>query len=241
MTPLETILSKSDAIEFDRRKVVGIQFTRSEIAKVSETPTRNPWKINTKLSAALPYNDYRTLIENLDYLDRRYPDYVSFSNIPNMDWVCRYTAPDYGTCTAALAQAMTVVSFSGNTLVLTNLPNISGAGAMSSTTPIFKAGDFIQIGSGTTNPYPFTSTSDVLRGTGSTITVTTNRPNFITASVTGSTITVGSNVTFKMFCQNMPTYNLVPGATKYANNKLVNNAYIQWSDMFKLYEWTGEA
>jgi hypothetical protein len=238
MAGLQTIINYAENIEFDRRKVVGVQYTRSEIAKVSETPTRNAWKLNVKLSAALPYNTSRDLIEAIDNLDRRLPDYITFGG-GRLNWITRYQAPDYGTMTTTLAQVMTVQSFNGTQLTLTNLPVVTGG--MTANTPLFKAGDFIQLGSGTVNPYPFTVVNDVLRGTASTVTLTTHRPNFITTSVNGNAITVGSNVTFRMFATNMPTYTLIPGAASYSNGQLVNNAYLQWSDLFKLYEWTGDA
>jgi hypothetical protein len=78
-----------------------------------------------------------------------------------------------------------------------------------------------------------------------TITVTTHRPNFILNgskfALAGQTLTVGNNVYFRMFCQSMPTYRLMPGATqRNSSGVLTNNAYIEWSDDFKLYEWTGD-
>jgi hypothetical protein len=243
MGAIQTIINLAETIQFDRRNVVGIQYTRSEIPKVSETPTRNAWKINVSVKASMPYNSYRELIEQIDDLDRRKPDTFTFANIPALDWVARYRAQDYGSMTVSLAQQMRVQSFSGDQLVLNNLPNITGAGAVSSSTPLFKAGDFIQLGQGDTqNPYPFTVVNDVLRGTGSTVTLTLHRPVFIPSSnVVGLNISVGSNVYFKMFCTNMPIYTLIPGATqKNSAGKVINNAYIEWSESFKLYEWTGE-
>lgn len=249
MGALQTLINYADSIEFDRRNVVGIQYTRSEIPKVSETPTRNAWKINFKISAGLPYSEVRELLEQVDDLDRRKPDYLTFSNNPRLAWIARYRAQDFGVMTPTLARSLTVDSIKtvngvsyNDTIILKNLPPITGAGAVSSTTPLFKTGDFIQLGNGTTNPYPFTVLSDVLRGTGTTVEVQLHRPVFMAPnSFINNTITVGSDVTFRMFCSNMPVYTLVPGATKYANGALVNNAYIQWSDTFKLYEWTGEA
>ena len=46
MAGLQTIIDNCNAIEIDRRKVVGIQFTRNEVARTSETPTYQPWRIN---------------------------------------------------------------------------------------------------------------------------------------------------------------------------------------------------
>ena len=245
MGALQTLINYAETIEFDRRNVVGIQYTRSEIPKVSETPTRNAWKINFKVSAGMPYNDFRELLEQVDDLDRRKPDYITFSNNSKLAWIARYRAPDFGVMTPTLAQTMLVdrikvvnnVAYN-DTIILKNLPTITGG--MTSVTPLLKAGDFIQLGSGTTNPYPFTVLNDVLRGSGTEVEVQLHRPVFFSGYV-NQAITVGSNVTFRMFCSNMPVYKLIPGATKYVSGVMVNNAYIEWSDDFKLYEWTGEA
>jgi hypothetical protein len=96
----------------------------------------------------------------------------------------------------------------------------------------------IQIGNYT---YPFTSTTRVLRGNASTVTITTNRPNIISGAVIGAGITVGSDCEFNMFCPNMPTYKLIPGGYVSANGVTVNNALIEFSDEFTLYEWVGAA
>jgi hypothetical protein len=89
--------------------------------------------------------------------------------------------------------------------------------------------------------YPFTSTTQVLRGSGSTVTVTTNRPNIISGAVGGADITVGNACEFYMFCPNMPTYKLIPGGQTMLQGQVVSNALIEWSDAFQLYEWVATA
>jgi len=235
---LQTILNYAETIQFDRRKVVGVQYTRSEVAKVSQTPTRNPWRINVSMKAALPYNDYRDLIEQIDYLDSRYPQVITFSNNPNLSWICSYQ----GDMTAAQISALTVTSFSGSTLVIQNVPAI--AGTWTTGKYLFRAGDFIQIGNA---PYPFTVVNDVpavytVIGGVNTVSITTNRPNFFVNSPTaGQGLVVGNAVSFYMFCPKMPVYKLIPGATKYTGSTRTNNAYLEWSSDFGLYEYTGGA
>jgi hypothetical protein len=123
---------------------------------------------------------------------------------------------------------ITVQSFTGNQLTLTNLPVIS------STRVLFEPNDLIQIGAFT---FPFTSTTQITRGTGATVVVTTNRPNIMTSSVVGNGITVGNACEFFMFCPNMPTYKLVPGGAVISNGTTINNALLEFSDSFNLYEW----
>jgi hypothetical protein len=228
MPGLQTIINSCNGMTINRRKVVGLQITRNEIPRVSTTPTKNPWKFSLDMPSSLRYSDARQLMEALDTLDRTGSQDVTFGNNPCLSWIFRYQ----GSLSLAQIGAMTVQSFTSSTLVLTNLP------AVASNRVIFEPNDLIQIG---TNPYPFTSTTQVLRGTDATVTVTTHRPNIISSSVANNSITVGNACTFKVFCPNMPVYKLVPGGAKYINGNGIklNNALLEFSDAFELYEFVG--
>jgi len=228
MAGLQSIINACNSLTIDRRKMVGIQYTRNEIPRVSQTPTRNPWKFTLELPSSYRYNEARSLMEALDTLDRTTPEVITFSENGKLDWMFRYQ----GAMNVAQRSAITVTSFIGDQLVLGNLPVIA------STRALFEPNDLIQIGN---HYYPFTSTTQVLRGSSSTVTVTTNRPNIITDSVVGNGITVGNQCRFTMFCPNMPTYKLTVGGYQKINNVLVGNALIEWSDAFQFYEWVGEA
>jgi hypothetical protein len=128
--------------------------------------------------------------------------------------------------------SLLVDSFIGNQLVLTNLPSIQP------TDILFQSGDMIQIQN---SPHPFTVTETILRGTDTSVTITTHRPNIITASVVGRSIRVGKNCQIRMFCPNMPNYRLTPGAQRVFNGVLVNNGIVEWEEPFQLYESVGEA
>jgi len=229
MSGLQTIVDKCQGMEIDRRKVVGIQTTRNEVARTSETPTFNPWRINLTMPASLRYNEARALMEQLDVLDRNTPQVVTFGNASCLTWIFRYQ----GSLATSQLNQMTVQSFIGNQLKLTNLPAINANRVM------FEQNDLIQIGNYT---FPFTSTTKVTRGTDSFITITTHRPNIITGVVNGAGITVGNACQFYMFCPNMPTYKLYPGGADYsAGGTLVGNALIEFSGEFSLYEWVATA
>lgn len=223
---LQTIINISGGLQIDRRKVVGIQYTRNEIPRINLTPTMNPWRFTVTVPNSLRYDEARTILESLDTLDRYNSEIVTFANNPNLSWIFRYQ----GQMNQTQVNTLRVQSFVGNQLVLTGLP-ITGPNAI-----LFQPNDLIQIG---THPYPFTSTTQVLRGTNNTVTVTTHRPNIITASVTNSEITVGSSCQFKLFCNNMPTYRLIPGGFRSSGSTVLNNAYIEFSDSFFLYEYLG--
>jgi hypothetical protein len=228
MAGLQTIIDKASSLTIDRRKVVGVQITRNEIPRTSLTPTKQPWRFVIDMPASLRYYNNRDLLEELDRLDRYQPQLVTFGDNPCINWIFRYQ----GTMNTTQINNIRVADFTGNQLELTGLPVVP------STRVLFEPNDLIQIGN---NPYPFTSTTRVVRGTGTSVIVTTNRPNIITGSVINSGITVGSACTFNVFCPNMPTYKLIPGGYVSANGVTVNNALIEFSDEFTLYEWVGTA
>jgi len=228
MAGLQTIIDNCNAIEIDRRKVVGIQFTRNEVARTSETPTYQPWRINLTMPGRFRYNEARALMEALDTLDRNVPETVTFGNNSCLSWIFRYQ----GSMSATQIAGITVQSFVGNVLTLGTLPTLA------STRVLFEPNDLIQIGN---NPYPFTVQSQVLRGGSGNVQVITHRPNILTGSVGGSGITVGNSCQFKMFCPNMPVYKLVPGGYYKREGVVLSNALIDFSDDFKLYEWVATA
>ena len=228
MAGLQTIINKASALTIDRRKVVGVQITRNEIPRTSLTPTRQPWRFTLSMPTSLRYYNNRDLLEALDTLDRYQPELITFSDNACLSWIFRYQ----GTLSTNQINNISVSSFTGNQLVLSGLP------AIPSTRVLFEPNDLIQIGN---NTFPFTSTTRVTRGTSSTVTITTNRPNIITASVVGDGITVGNDCEFYMFCPNMPTYKLIPGGYVASGTTTVNNALIEFNDDFELYEFVGTA
>jgi hypothetical protein len=80
-----------------------------------------------------------------------------------------------------------------------------------------------------------------LRGSGSTVVVTTSRPNILTGNIVGKGIIVGNNCQFNMFCPNMPTYKLIVGGYVGNGTTTTNNALLEFSDNFILYEFVGTA
>lgn len=229
-TGLQTIIDNCNGIKMNRRNVVGIQYTRNEIPRVSATPTRNPWKITLDMPNSFKYNEARALMEELDTLDTTTPQIITFGNNANLQWIFAYQ----GALTSGQLGGLTVHNYIGNQLILTGLP------AVASSTVMFKKNDLIQINN---HPYPFTTENNVLRGTDPTyVTITTSRPNIITDPVVGLGITVGTTCQFNMFCPNMPVYKLIVGGYQRVGNGVVqNNALLQWSDSFYLYEFVGDS
>jgi hypothetical protein len=215
---IQRLINVASSLAVNRRKVVGIQYTRNEIVKTSATPTRNPWRFTLNIPSGLQYHNIRDIIETIDNTDRNTPEIVSFSGVRGQSFIFAYR----GDMTQIQRDALRVNSFTGTSLILNSLPTI-GAGAY-----LFKKGDLIQIAD---YPYPFTVTADVVRGTGGTVTVTTHRGNWITDSVVNKSILVGNACQFRVICTNMPTYKLVPGGT---------SALVEWTSDFELFEYTGD-
>lgn len=229
MSGLQTIINNCDSISIDRRKVVGIEITRNEVPRTSVTPTFQPWRMLLTMPARFRYNEVRNLLEALDTLDRNVSQVVTFGDNDCLSWIFRYQ----GAMSQAQIANITVQSFTGNQLVLTNLP------AVPATRVLFEPNDLIQIGNKT---FPFTSQTRVTRGTDATVTITTHRPNILTGSIAGDSITVGNGCRFIMFCPNMPIYKLVPGGAQYDRfGRKINNALIEFSSEFLLYETVATA
>lgn len=228
MAGLQTIIDNCNGIKINRRNVVGIQYTRNEIPRVSQTPTTNAWKISLDMPNSFRYSEARALMEELDTLDTTTPQLVTFGNNVNLRWIFAYQ----GSITINQLNTLNVSSYTGNQLVLNGLP------AVAANRVLFKKNDLIQI---KTHPYPFTTEQDVLRGTGSTVTITTSRPNIMTTNVAGLGLNVGTDCIFNFFCPNMPVYKLTVGGYQKTAGVVQNNALIEWSDSFLMYEFTGDA
>lgn len=224
---LQTIFNISNQIKIDRRKLVGVQYSRSQIPKTELTPTKNPWRF-TITAPNQSYYDMKTVLQQLDTLDRYLPETIQLGGNANMNWMFAYR----GEMSAGDISSLSILSFVGNQLVLTGMPSLTATQVM------FEAGDMIQIDG---QYYPFTSTTQILRGNASTVTIITHRPNILTSSVIGSGIVAGSDCRIQVFCPNMPTYTLTPGARIVRNGVLLNNAIVQWDSEFQIYEWLGNA
>ena len=119
-------------------------------------------------------------------------------NTANLQWF----TTNRGTATSATLSSTPV----SNSLTL----NLSSNGT-------FKAGDFIQIGN-----YPYKITAD---SSGSVVTI--NRP-VIGSPTSGTSLTIGKNVTFRVIAETCPTYKLTP---------MTNGAFVEWSSDFVFREY----
>jgi len=224
---LQTVINISNSIKIDRRRTIGIQVTRSQLIRVGETPTYNPWGFTITVPNGSYYNS-RALIESLDNMDRAVSEVVSFGAISSMRWLFRYQ----GGLTPTQLGQLRVFQFIGNELTLS-------AFLLTGTQPtdvVFKKGDIFNI---IGYPYPFTVTADVIVGYGDYITVYTHRPNVINPSNNISLVglEVGTDAKFRLLCVKMPTYTITPGAYKSTNGTVLNNGIVEFDGPFECMEY----
>lgn len=205
----QTILDISQSITVNNRRMVGQQYSRSGQVRTAQYVTSVPWVFTVKPHAFLYYPQVRDVIQTIDNLDRQTAATITF-NSTNLQWFTSYQ----GQLTSGQAAALTLDSVpaaNATTISVGNLP------AVGSSVIVFKAGDFIQLGS-----YPYKVTAQVLRGSGSTVNVTLHRPVIGTPS-TGTLTAVGSACTFSVVAEACPTYAL---------NPMTDGAFVEWSSDF---------
>jgi hypothetical protein len=212
---LQTIIDNAVSIEFVRRKLAGQSLSRSGLIKIASVANNMPWQFIVEPRPGMKYADYRDLTEEIDRLDRIFIEVVDIGNTnPRLNYITSYQ----GTLSNAEISTITVSSASALTLTL-NVSSITGSSKV-----VFEPGDFVQLAGN--YKYPYTVTSRVLRGSGSTVAVPINRPFIDQAGYTevGAGIIVGSNVTWQMVMTKKPSYRVIPGG------------FLEWSDVFELAE-----
>ena len=196
---IQTIIDRAQQIEIDRRKMVAQTISRSQRIKTAERSTAQPWKFKVTPPAALTWADSRGIVEAIDSNDRVVEYTISLNNNSKMNYVTAYQ----GTATQAQLNAITIQAVTTSSLVLTNLPSFS------TSTILFKAGDYIQPAN---SRYPYTITSDVLRGANTTTSVTLHRPVILSENITltGQGVKIGNSCTWQVIVSGLPTYTLIP-------------------------------
>lgn len=213
---LQTIIDNAVSIEFIRRKLAGQSLSRSGHIKIASVANSVPFQFIVEPRPGMKYADFRGLTEEIDRLDRVFIEVVDIGNTnPRLEYITSYQGDLSGTN----LNAITVSSANALTITL-NVSNVSVSG----TTVCFEPGDFIQLAGN--YKYPYTVTSQVLRGSGSTIDVPINRPFIDQAGYTetGAGIIVGKFVTWQMVMTKKPSYRVIPGG------------FLEWTDVFELAE-----
>ena len=193
----QKIIDTATAIEFDRRRIIAQSVSRSQRIKTAERAATQPWTLTVSPRPRFAYSSNRDLIESITHLDRSEESEVNLANNPGLSYITAYQ----GELSGAQLTALTITNFTATSITIGGLPTTS------SSTVIFRAGDWIQPA---TSRYPYTITEDVERGTGSVITATVHRP-LITSEITTITgsVLVGNSCSLRVVALQIPSYSLV--------------------------------
>lgn len=205
----QTIVDIQQSMTVNNRRMVGQQVSRSGQIRTAQYLTTVPWVFTITPHNFLYYPQVRDVIQTIDNLDRQLAANITFSS-SNLSWFTEYK----GDLTSGQAAALTLAAVppaNSQTLTIGNLPSVSATAA------VFKAGDFLQLGS-----YVYKVTADVVRGSGSTVSVSIHRPVIGTPSI-GTLTAVGSAVYFPVYAEVCPTYTLTP---------MTNGAFVNWDKPF---------
>ena len=205
----QTIFEIQQSMTVQNRRTVGQQYSRSGQVRVAQYLTTVPWVFTVMPHSYLYYPQVRGVIQAIDNKDRQLPETISFAS-QNLSWFVAYQ----GDLTTPQVNALTldaVPPANATSITVGNLPVVSASEY------VFKAGDFLQLGL-----YPYKVTTDVLRGSGTTVTVSLHRPVIGTPTV-GTLTAVGTACTFYMLAERCPTYTLNPAPS---------GAFVQWDEAF---------
>jgi hypothetical protein len=196
---IQNIINRAQQIEIDRRRMVGQSISRSQRIKTAERSTGQPWKFKVTPPAQLPWTASRGFIEVIDFNDRVNEYTISLNDNPGMNYITAYQ----GELSQIQLDALTISTSTTSTLVLTTLPTTA------STSVLFKPGDIIQPEN---SRYPYSVTTTVLRGSGSTVSVPLNRAIITSEGVNLMTqgVKVGNSATWQVVVTGLPTYSLIP-------------------------------
>lgn len=224
MATLNTILANSESIAINDHRFIGQVLSRNQRISTSEILTVQPFQFDMKPMNYLLYSQNRQLLSELRAQDRQYEQYLNFGTT---GWV-NYIAYQGDMTSVQISACQYQTSSANKTIVLGSLP------AISSGSYIVKTGDFLQI-----DRYAYIATSDVLRGSGSTVNIPVHRtilttlvaPMYAVIGQYGTTQSIGGNtytgVTFPVILQEYPTYTFVP---------MTNDSFIAWNGTFKAIE-----
>jgi len=224
MASLTTILINSESVSINDHRFIGQVLSRNQRIATSEILTVQPFQFEMKPMNYLLYSQSRQLLSVLRTNDRQLEQYLNFGAT---GWL-NYIAYQGNMTSAQIGACQFQTSSANKTIVLGSLPSIA------STAYIVKTGDFLQI-----NRYAYIATADVLRGSGSTVSIPVHRTILTTLTSPmsavigqyGTTQSLGGETyigtTFPVILQDYPTYTLVP---------MTNDSFIAWNGTFKAFE-----
>lgn len=195
------VIDNATNISISKRKKVSQTISRSGVVK-STSLGGQVYEFVVTLPDGLRWSENRSLIESVEKLDRTTVDTIQI-NAAGHDYISQYQGD------LSNPNSITVSYTSGNTLTITG-------GASLGSGNIFKAGDYIQLGS---NGSVYSVVEDVAYND---TTITVHRP--ILESAGSYTLVVGQNVSWDVICVQMPTWTIF------------GHDQVRWSGSFILVE-----
>lgn len=224
---LSQILAISESVGINDQRFVGQVVSRNQRISTSEILTVVPFGFEMKPMNYLLYSQNRALLNSLRIPDKSLTQYLNFGST---GWV-NYIEYQGQMTSGQIASSQWQTSSANKILVLGNLPSNV---VMTPDKYVVRAGDFCQVGL-----YAYIATADVLRGSGSTVSIPVHRNllTTVTAPINavigeyGTTVSMGGDnytgVTFPVVLREYPTYTLIP---------MTNDSFIQWRGSFKAFE-----
>jgi hypothetical protein len=180
----QTVFDQAQTISFNRRKKVSQTQSRDGTVKAISLGGQI-WEFEVRLPDGPKWSEYRPLVEAMEALDRTTTSTVQINHV-GLSWINEYRG-DLTNLTG-----VTVSFTSGNTLTITGGASL-GSGYR------FRAGDFIQLGTGSV----YTVVSDVLYNSN---TITVHRP--VREAAGTYTLAIGPAVTWTVICVNFPQWTI---------------------------------
>jgi hypothetical protein len=223
---LNQILAISETVGINDHRFIGTMISRNQRISTSEIMTVVPFSFDMKPMNYLLYSKNRALLNSLRIPDMALEQYLNFGTTGWANYI--YYQGDMTGSQCATCQIETATTIGTKNIVLGNLPSISPSAY------IVRQGDFIQVGR-----YPYIATADVIRGSGTTVTIPVHR-NILTQLASpenavigqyGTTESLGgatyTGITFCVILRAYPTYTLVP---------ITDDSFIQWAGAFTAFE-----
>ena len=215
---LQTIIDNATSINVGRTKLASSTMSRNGRIKTGLVAGNQPFLFSVAMNPASLYVNFRSTLEEIDRLDSVFSANVNIgSTNTNLSWITDYQG-DLSSAQLGLIDLTT--TYSGTSITL----DVSGVTGTASDY-VFKAGDYLTFDQG--YKYPYTVVEDVQLGSGSTITVTTNRPIIEQSGYTiagDKGILVGPAVTWQVKMLTKPTYTITP------------DRFVEFSGEFELIE-----
>ena len=188
----QPIIDNAASISINRKKKVAQTVSRDGTVKATSLGGQT-WEFEVRLPDGPRWEDYRSIIEQAENLDRISTGEIRLNNA-GFDWLVPYRG-DLSNTADVLGSPITVSFTSGNTVTIT-----SGGTGLSSGQFRFRSGDLIQLGS---SGKVYSVVYDVAHN-GTTITL--NRP--VREAAGSYTLSVGRAVVFNVICVQFPQWTI---------------------------------